>query len=111
MAIKLSKDKLVELSMTKQLEESIKMFGSTYVYAVKNPGGPQLWEVNENAVRLDTEKAKRFHSVMEKLLHFTKRTIPYIKPEEAYFTTQVENINVDGWKKMRHYITFLKQNK
>ena len=46
MKIKLRKDKLVELSTMKQLEEAIEMFGITCGYAVKNPGAPHLWEVN-----------------------------------------------------------------
>ena len=97
--------------MTKQLEEAIEMFGSTCGNFVKTPGAPYLREVNKNSERLDTEKLKIFHSVAAKILYDTKQTRPDIEPEVAYFTTQVENINVDGWKKMRHYITFLKQNK
>ena len=40
--IKLRKDKIVELSKNKQLEESIEMFESTYGYSVKTPGLPDL---------------------------------------------------------------------
>ena len=40
MKIKLRKEKLVELSMKKQLKGSIKMFGSTCGYAVRTPGLP-----------------------------------------------------------------------
>ena len=87
------------------------MFRRSFGYTVKTPGTPYLWEINYNAERLDTEKLKIFHSVAAKILYDTKQTRPDIEPEVAYFTTQVENINVDGWKKMRHYITFLKQNK
>ena len=46
MKIKLRKEKLLELVMTKQLEEVIEMFGSTCGYAVKTSGGPHLLEVN-----------------------------------------------------------------
>ena len=95
--------------MTKQLEESIEMFGSTCGYSVKTPGASHLWGLNENAERLDTDKAKIFHSVTAKLLYVTKRNIMDIEPEVAYFTMQVANINVDDWKKMKLCITFLKQ--
>ena len=111
MQINLRNDKLVELSTTKQWEESIKMFGSTYDYAVKTPEEPHLWESNDNAERLDTEKAKLFQSVAAKLLYVTKRTRLYIEPEVAYFTTRVANSNVEDWKKMKCFITFLKQSK
>ena len=40
-----------------------------------------------------------------------KRTRPDIEPEVAWFTTQVANINVDDWNKMKRCITFLKQSK
>ena len=73
MKIKLRKEKLVELIMKKQLEEAIEMFGSTCGCSVKTPVAPYLWEVNDNAERLDTKKSKIFHSVAEKLLYVTKR--------------------------------------
>ena len=87
------------------------MFGSSCGYDVKNPGTPHLWEINYNAERLDTEKSKIFHSVAAKLLYVAKRTITDIEPEVAYFTTRVANSNVDDWKKMKRFITFLKQSK
>ena len=78
---------------------------------MKTPGAPHLWEVNDNSEVLDTEKAKIFHSVAAKLLYVTKRTRPEIEPKVAYFTTRVENNNVDDWKKMKRCIKFLKQIK
>ena len=98
--------------MTKQLEEAIEIFGSTCRYAVKTPGAPHLWEVNENAVQRDQiQKKCFFHSVAAKLLYVAKRTMPDIETEVAYFTTRVANNNVDDWKKMKRCITFLKQSK
>ena len=97
--------------MTKQLEEAISVFGSTCGYAVKTPGTPHLWEVNENAETLDAEKARIFHSVAAKLLYVKKRKRPDKEPEVAYFITRVENSNVGDWKKMKLCITFLKQSK
>ena len=75
------------------------MFGNTCGYAIKTPGEPYLREVNDNADRLYTEKAKIFHSVSAKLFYVTKQTIPDTEPEVAYFTMQVANSNVDDWKK------------
>ena len=40
MKIKLRKDKLAELSKTKELKEANEMFESTCVYAIKTPGTP-----------------------------------------------------------------------
>ena len=111
MKIKLRKEKLVELIMKKVLEEAIKMFGSTCGYDVKTLGAPHLREVNKNADRLDTEKAKIFHSVAAKLLYVTNWTRPDIEPQVAYFTIQVANSNVEYWNKMKRCITFLNQSK
>ena len=97
--------------MTKKLKEAIKCFGSTCGYDVKTSRAPHLWEVNENSERLDTEKAKIFHSVAAKILYVTKRTRTDIEPELEYFTMQVAISNVDYWKKMKRCITFLKQSK
>ena len=94
--------------MTKQLEESIEIFGSTCGYDVKTPGAPHLWEVNDNSERLDIEKAKIFHSVAAKIFYVTMRTRPNIEPEVAYFTTQVANSNIYYWNKIKLCIAFLK---
>ena len=65
------------------------------------------WEYRENRYR----NGKIFHSVVAKLLYVTKRKIPDIEPEVTYFTTRVENSNVDDWKKMRCCTISLKQSK
>ena len=109
--IKLRKVKLVKLSMTKQLEEATEFFRSTCGYAVRTPGAPHVFEVNENAERLDAEKSRIFHSVAAKLLYVTKRIRPNKEPEVKYFTNWVSNSNMDYWKKMKCCITFLKQIK
>ena len=64
-----------------------------------------------DAERLYTEKAKIFHSVAEKLLYVTKGMRPGIELEVEYFTTRVENCNLDDRKNMKRCITFLKQSK
>ena len=87
------------------------MFGIKCGYAVKTPGEPHLWEVNENAGRLDTEKVKVFHLVAAKILYVTKWMRPDIKPELTYFKARVANSNMDDWKKIKHCITFLNQSK
>ena len=87
------------------------MFWSTCDYAMKTLGEPHLWEENENAEIPDKEKAKRFHSVAEKLLYVTKGMRPGIELEVTYFTTRVENCNLDDRKNMKRCITFLKQSK
>ena len=35
-------------------KDEIEKFGSTCGYAVETPGAPRLWEVNDNAERIDT---------------------------------------------------------
>ena len=97
--------------MTKQSEEDIKMSVSTCVYAMETPGAPNLQEVNENTEVINTKRAKQISLSSGKRLYVTKRMGPDIEPEVAYFTTQVANINVDDWKKMKLCITFIKQIK
>ena len=80
-------------------------------YAMKTPGAPYLWEVNENTERLDKEEAKIFLSVAAKLFYIMKRKRPDIEPEVGYFTTLVSNINMDDCKKIKRCITFLKKSK
>ena len=50
-----------------------------------------------------------FHSLKAKLLYITKRKIPDIEQAVEFLTTRVAKINVDDWKKLRRYTSYLNQ--
>ena len=67
--------------------------------------------MNENAEKLDKEKADLFHSVVAKLLYITKRSRPDIETAVAFLTTRVSKSDVDDFKKLKRVLPWLKQTK
>ena len=68
-----------------------------------------LWDVNDEVELLDYVEAYLFQLLKSKLLYITKRTRQDIEPALVFLITGVVNINVDGWKKLRRYISYLNQ--
>jgi len=67
--------------------------------------------VNENAEKLDKEKADLFHSVVAKLLYITKTSRPDIDTAVAFLTTRVSKSDVDDFKKIKKSTLLAETNK
>ena len=65
-------DGLIKISQHDQVQEALDKFGETYGHHLSSPCANHLWNVNENAEKLDKEKADLFHSVVAKLLYITR---------------------------------------
>ena len=109
--IKMREDGLVAIQQHEQIEQALDMFGPTYTFDVTSPCANHLWKVNENAEKLDEEKAKTFHSVVAKLLHVTKRSRPNIETAVAFLMTRVLKSDVDDWKKSKRLMTWLRKTR
>jgi len=99
--IKLRKYGLVEVEQHKQIEEVLARFGPFETHKFNSSCTNHLWNVNENAEKLDKEKADLFHSVVAKLLYITKRSRPDIETAVAFLTTRVSKSDVDDLKKLK----------
>jgi hypothetical protein len=66
-----------------------------------------LYNVNENAEKLDNETAILFHHLIAKLLYLSKRTRPDLQTPVSFLTTQVKSPDVDDWKKLGRCSRFL----
>ena len=109
--IKIRKDGLVAIEQHKHIEESLKTFGPTFTHYVSSPCAQHLWHVNDKAEKLSVEDSELFHSVVEKLLHITKRSRPDIETAVAFLITRVSKSDVDDWKKLKRVMTWLRQTK
>jgi len=69
---------------------------------------PYLFNVREDAERLDKEKSEVFHSVVAKLLYIMKRTRPDLEPTVAFLSTRVSCSTVDDWLKLKRLLQFIK---
>ena len=74
-----------------------------------SPCAQNLWVVNDDAEFLDNVKAGLFQSLTYNLPYIMKMTRPDIEPDVAFLTTRVAKRNVDDWKKLRRFISYLNQ--
>jgi hypothetical protein len=61
------------------------------------PGANHLFDVNENAIKLATDKSEKFHQMTAKMLYLSKRARPDIQPAVAFLCTRVKQPDVDNW--------------
>ena len=74
----------------------------------KTPAAAHLFEVRDNAEKLDAEKAEEFHHVVAKGLFLCKRARDDIQPTIAFLTTRVKEPDQDDWNKLLRLLRFLK---
>ena len=86
---KITKDKNVELEMMGN--EAVIAFGEVISKTAATASKPYLFNVREDAERLDKEKSEVFHSVVEKLLYIMKRTRPDLEPTVAFLSGAFRN--------------------
>ena len=70
-----------------------------------------LFKVNDDAVKLDKEKAKVFHSIVAMILYIVKRARPDAALANAFLTTRVREPDEDDWRKLEHLITYLRSTR
>ena len=105
---KITKEKNVELEMMDQLNEAVLAFGEVINKTAATPSKPYLFNVRDDAERLDKEKSEVFHSVVAKLLYIMKRTRPDLEPTVAFLSTRVSCSTVDDWNKLKRLLQFVK---
>ena len=76
-----------------------------------SPAANHLFDVNENAEKLDGDKANEYHHLTAKLLYLCKRVRPDLNPAVAFLCTRVKQPDVDDWKKLRRCIRYLRDTK
>ena len=97
----------VIISMVGYLEDAVKEFPEEISTAAKTPAGLHLFEVDNNAKKLDLEKAKIFHRIVAMLLFVCKRARPDIHVAVAFLTTRTTKSDVDDWKKLKRLLGYI----
>jgi hypothetical protein len=67
-----------------------------------------LFEVDEDAVKLDQARAKAFHNITAKGIYVNKRARPDISLSIAFLTTRVKGPDIDNWRKLCHLVEYLR---
>jgi hypothetical protein len=99
--IDFSKKGKVIMSMFEYIDELLKECPEDLMKGASLTGASShLYNMNENAVKLDNETAILYHHLMAKLLYLSKRTRPDLQMPVSFLTTWVKSPDVDDWKKL-----------
>ena len=102
------KDKNIYISMKDQLLEVIQMYRDQAESLPATPATKNLFNMNREEDLVNESDAKRFHSVLAKLLFISKRGRPDIKPVIAYLCTRVSCTTNGNMKKLHRLICYIK---
>ena len=75
---------------------------------VATPAQLHLFNVNENANKLQGRQKEVFHSVTQKLLYVAKWVQPDIETLLSFLTMRVTKSDTDDWEKLRRGLIFIK---
>ena len=107
MDVTIRKDRKVEISMKKQIEEAIDWFGETISNKPVTPANKNLLSVNNDATPLNERKQDIFHSIVAKLLYIAKRGRPDIETTVSFLCTRVARSTIEDWFKLKRVLGFL----
>jgi len=111
-------NKLSYLGMLVSLEEGTATIDMTYfiekllesyknLVARTTPSNKSIFQVSEDAVVLQEEERKVFHSVVAKLLYLSKRARPDILTAVSFLCTRVTRATVEDQKKLEYLLGYL----
>ena len=96
------------VSMEKHVQKAIDTFAGKVTQNAATPAKGDLFEINENTLKLDEDCADNFHSVVASLLFISKQCQLDIQTTVAFLTTQVSNPDKDDWSKLRRVLQYLR---
>ena len=112
MTIDYSKDEKVSFDMTEYLQQIIDETPEELLKgSVSSPAANHLFQVNDEAEKLDPATAIIFHHLVAQLLYLAKRTRPDILTCISFLTSRVQCPDVDDWKKLGRCVIFLRSTK
>jgi hypothetical protein len=97
--------------MTPYVKSMIEEFPDKLSGKTKTPWNENLFKVDPNSKRLETEQAKVFHTFVMKGMFLCKRGRQDIQPAIAFMATRVTEPNEGDWKKLVKMMNYLKATK
>jgi len=101
----------VKFKMNDYVENLIEEAPDDMRGTASTPAANYLFNVNEKAVKLDSEKSDKYHQLTAKLLYLGKRARPDIQTAVAFLCTRVKEPDADDWKKLGRCIRYLRGTK
>jgi hypothetical protein len=100
------------MSMFDYIDELLKECPEDLMKGVSSTSASShLYNLNENAEKLDRETAILFHHLTAKLLYLLMRTRPDLQTPMYFLMTQVKLPDVDYWKKLDQCLRFSRYEK
>jgi Reverse transcriptase (RNA-dependent DNA polymerase). len=108
MKINLRSDRTVSIDMKDYVLGAIGSFSEDITRNAATPATRFLFDVREDAQRLDKDRAELFHSVTAKLLYISKRCRLDIQNAVGFLCTRVSKPDEDDWKKLKRVLQYLR---
>jgi hypothetical protein len=90
-------------------DDGFKLVESKRARKGKSCAAPEdLFKVDEDATKLNTEQSTAFHNIVAKALYMVKRARPDGSVSIAFLTTRVRAPDVDDHRKLGHFIEYLR---
>ena len=93
--------------MSDYLRECIKDFGEAINSSATTPATKDIFMIKKKEERLDDSIAKKFHSIVAKLLYISKRARLDLQCAVGFLTTRVQAPTKSDWKKLRRTLQYV----
>jgi Reverse transcriptase (RNA-dependent DNA polymerase) len=97
-----------KIKMKDYIEEMLEDIPADMNGEAATPAASHLFDIDENAMKLDNETSKMFHHNTAKLLFLSKRARPDIQIAVAFLTTRVKLPDTDDYKKLCRVMKYLR---
>ena len=111
MTIDYSEEGKVRFTMPNYIETLLEECPADMDGTAVSPAANYLFDINENAEKLDSDQSDEYHHLTAKLLYLCKRVRPEMQPTVAFLCTRVKQPDVDDWKKLGRCIKYLRESK
>ena len=108
MTLDYSTKKKVKVIMQDFVESILKDSPDDMQSTAATTAANHLFPVDEEAEKLEEQRAQIFHTFTAKLLFLCKRARPDIQTAVAFLTTRVIAPDVDDWKKLARVVNYLR---
>jgi len=102
------KDKRVHINMRSYLQECIDAYGESIMCNATTPTTKQLMEIDEKLSELEEYRKDKFHHVVAKLLHISKRARLDLQVSVGFLCTRVKKPTVEDWRKLRRVLQYIR---
>lgn len=108
MSLDFRKPGAVIVSMRDYVTSIINQAPSEWEGTAKTPATSHLFEINDNPVKLEQDKAALYHHIVAKALFLCKRARPDIQLAVGFLCTRVKSPDKDDWNKLRRLVQYLR---